>query len=88
MVYLRSKITGRFVTTNSPLIIKNVFGADSEEYRKAKDCLEEVEDPTLIDMIKNGDRTLAVIRYRHMYPEASVKDALRVIRDIKRKMSH
>lgn len=86
MVFLKSKITGRFVTTNSPVIIKNVFGENSEEYRKAMENLEEVEDPTLIDMIKNGDRTLAVIRYRYMYPEASVKDALKVIRDVKRKM--
>lgn len=86
MVFLKSKITGRYITTNSPVIIKNVFGENSEEYRRAMENLEEIEDPTMIDMIKNGDRTLAVIRYRHMYPDASVKDALKVIRDMKRKM--
>lgn len=88
MVFYKSKITGRFVTTNSPAIVADIFGKDSAEHKAAVANLEEVEDPQLVELIKHGNRTLAVIRYRGMYPDASVKDAMKVIRDIERKIVH
>ena len=63
-MYYRSAITGKIVSSVS--VLDDIYGKGQVKLLVNAGTLQEVEDPDLIDMIKNGTGVAAVLRYREL----------------------
>lgn len=74
MIFYRSILTGRIVAESSLNIIEAVYGHDELEHLINTDnVLTEIE-PTVIDCIRDGSKTTAMLRYREIH-NCGVRDA-------------
>ena len=79
MKYYRSRYTGKIFTEKFAKLIDDVYGPGSFEYDISIGNLVLIEPPTLSECIKNGNESLAIYRYREMYPGTSWEDARKAV---------
>lgn len=82
-LYYKSTRTGRYLDEGDLLITKLALGEEEFECRIQEGILIPVEAPTVIDLLKSGNRILAASRYRdiHSTPEhpVSMKKARQMV---------
>lgn len=84
MQYYRSTITNLIVSANFVKSLDYVYGKGTVENLIGDGTLEEVVEPSVIDCIRHGSGSVAVLRYREIHPETSWDEASSEIRKMKR----
>lgn len=87
MNYYRSEITGKILSDVSLGTFYNVYGrgADNIVDSSIKGyVLKQIDPPEVIECVKHGCGATAVIRYREVHPECSLKEARKAVRLMKK----
>lgn len=84
MQYYRSKITNLIVSGNYAKALNYVYGKNTIEKLVEEHTLEEIKEPSVIDCVRYGSGSVAVVRYRELHPEASWDEASAEIRKIRK----
>lgn len=88
MDYYRSKFTGKIVSGNATRIIEDIYGQDSFATMVIfNDALVQIDPPSVIDCIDQGDIVLAVYRYRELNPDLSWDESYEKVIGMKRTMN-
>lgn len=72
-MYYRSKNTGKIVTDYAIRAVRDIYGIDRENLLRSK-TIEPVENPSVIDCLRDGNRVVAIKRYRELH-ECDLKEA-------------
>lgn len=88
MKYYRSRYTGKIFTEKFAKLIDDLYGPGSFEYDVSIGNLVPIGQPSLAECIKKGNESLAIYRYREIYPGTSWEDARKAIKIFKRDTLH
>ena len=75
--YYRSKITGKIIP--SIYVLDCIYGNNAIEKMIEEGIIEEIEPPTMEELIKNDIKTMVVKRYRELHPDSSFKESIAAV---------
>ena len=71
--YYRSKITGNIFSTTS--VVHLIYGNDGIDKLIREDVIEEIDTPSIEDLIKHSTKINVIMRYRELHPNCTLQEA-------------
>lgn len=66
-MYYRSNVTGRIISDASIRVLDDVYGAGFVDEAISFGTIVPIENPSVIDCIRDGTRVAAIYRYREIH---------------------
>lgn len=86
MNYFKSKYTNKIIAGNFARCLNYVYGEDTISRLIESGGLVEIEAPTVEECIMHGGGSVAVVRYRELYPDASWEYASMEVQRIRKQI--
>lgn len=85
-MYYRSSITNKIVSEKFTKSLNYIYGLGTVEKLVEEGTLIPIDEPTIIDCIKDGGGSVATVRYMEINPDADWATASKEVRKIRKDM--
>lgn len=86
MKYYRSTVTGKLFNETDLLTVNDIYGTNAVDKVISDGTLEEIDPPSVVDLLIANRKALAARRYRELHNNCTLKEAVDAVNKIQNEM--